>query len=280
VFNPFSLLSFFRRERLYPFWYTTGAPQFLMTRLRANPADYSQVQGTQITELLLDSHDIEQASLVSLLFQTGFLTVKAMDEEAFPATYTLGFPNEEVSTSFSRQFLDTITASDTPAADTWYQKMRAALDEGRPEYLQEALSGLFASIPYQVHMPAEAFYHAIFLAVMQFLGLRVIGEGSVAGGRIDGIINRRSGRSYVLELKYEKATEDSDVDTLLDKAVSDALAQIDNRHYADTYRGTNRQIYHVGIAVAGRGNVRARSISRGPADSEPMTEVGSTTLRR
>jgi hypothetical protein len=216
------------------------------------------VQGAQITEVLLDSHDIEQASLVSLLFQTGFLTVKAMDEEVFPATYTLGFPNEEVSTSFSRQFLDTITADHAPAADTWYQKMRAALDEGHPEYLQEALSGLFATVPYQVHLPAEAFYHAIFLAVMQFLGLRVIGEGSVAGGRIDGIIDRHSGRSYILELKYEKAGETSDIDALLDKAVDDALAQIDDRHYADTYRGTDREVHKVGIAVAGRGQVRVR----------------------
>ena len=260
VFNPFSLLSFFRRQRLYPFWYTTGAPQFLMMRLKKEPSGYAEVQGTQITEVLLDSHDIELASLVSLLFQTGFLTVKSMDEEALPATYTLGFPNEEVSTSFSRQFLDTITAEDTPAANSWYAKMRTALDDGRPEYLQEALSGLFASIPHQIHLPAEAFYHAIFLAVMQFLGLRVIGEGSVAGGRIDGVIDRRSGRSYVLELKYEKAAEGVDVKALLDQAVQDALAQIEDRRYAETYRGTDREVYKVGIAVAGRGQVCVRAL--------------------
>ena len=78
---------------------------------------------------------------------------------------------------------------------------------------------------------------------MHFLGLRVIGEGSVAGGRIDGVIDRRCGRSYILELKYAKATEDSDVDGLLDRAVDDALAQIQDRRYADWYRGTGRQIY-------------------------------------
>jgi hypothetical protein len=186
-----------------------------------------------------------------------------MDEEALPATYTLGFPNQEVSTSFSRHFLDTITADNTPTADSWYQKMRAALDEGRPQYLQEALAGLFASIPYQVHVPAEAFYHAIFLAVMQFLGLQVIGEGSVAGGRIDGVIDRRNGCSYILELKYAKADQDTntntDIDTLLDNAVDDALTQIQDRGYADRYQGTGRQVHQVAIAVAGRGHVRIRT---------------------
>jgi len=258
VFNPFSVLSFFERERLYPFWYATGAPQFLMTRLRQDPADYSVVQGAQITELLLDSHEIEQASLVSLLFQTGYLTVRAMDDEVWPARYTLSFPNEEVSTSFSGQFLDSITA-DTPTADTWYAQMRQALDEGRPEYLAEALSGLFATIPYQLHLPAEAFYHAIFLAVMQFLGLRVIGEGSVAGGRIEGVIDRSGGRSYVVELKYVRAEQEAEIDTLLDEAVADALAQIADHGYADRYRGTRREVHQVGIAVAGRGRVRVRS---------------------
>jgi DNA-binding MarR family transcriptional regulator len=44
----------------------------------------------------------------------------------------------------------------------------------------------------------------------------------------------------------------------LDRAVSAALAQIDAKGYADRYRGTNRRVYRVGIAVAGRGTVRVR----------------------
>ncbi|MDR1801596.1 MAG: hypothetical protein LBQ95_07155, partial [Lachnospiraceae bacterium] len=59
-----------------------------------------------ITERQLDSHNIEDAPLASLLFQTGFLTVKKADFVAEPPQYTLGFPNIEVSTSLAELFLN------------------------------------------------------------------------------------------------------------------------------------------------------------------------------
>jgi hypothetical protein len=282
VFNPFSLLSLFARQEFYPYWYSSGTPQMLMKQLRDKPVIYGEVQGTTVTESFLDSHEIEDAPLSSLLFQTGFLTVAAV-QPGWERTFTLGFPNMEVSTSFSRQFLAALAPQAATAFEGWFAATYRALDEGRPEYLEEMLTGLFAVLPWNLHVSAgEALYHAVFLVAMQFAGLRVAGEVAVAGGEIDGTIDMPGGRSYVVEFKHvaggagdapvdvpsaagasvaPSGTPASEpvLDAGLDRAVRAAWAQIDAKGYADRYRGTGRRVYKVGIAVAGRGVVRVRA---------------------
>ena len=278
VFNPFSLLKFFDAQEFYPYWYTSGVPQFLARHLKDNPCVYTDLENTEITEVLLDSHDIEQASLESLLFQTGFLTVKSADRLQRPTSYRLGFPNLEVSQSFSGWFLDTV-GDDPATVQTMTARLRKALNEGHPEDLEECLAGLFAAIPYtrlsreenelarypetiegvdwwnqehNLHLKAEAFYHAILLAVLRTLGFRVTGEQSA----IDATIDTVTGQSYVVEMKYVALDAGADPAEALGRATAEALDQIAARHYADRYRGSTRSVHLVGIAVAGHGHVR------------------------
>jgi len=265
VLNPFSLLSFFNKNQYGAYWFTTGAPQFLMGIFQKSPENFADVQTAVITESILDTHDIENAPLVSLLFQTGFLTV-ASTEEGPPRRYRLGFPNIEVSQSFSELFLSTIIEPDKLFSDSFIEGMRKSLDAGEPEKMEEFLRGLYASIPYQLHIPKEAFYQVIFLAIMQFLGFRVLGEISTAEGRVDGVIDLPNGKSYVIEFKYRKAPDGatgvnhvSNLDDMMEQDIVNALAQVDDRGYADRYSGAGREVYKVAIAVSGRGKVRVRS---------------------
>ena len=267
VFNPFSLLRFFQDEVFFPYWYTSGVPQFLVGTLRRDPVQYAQLEGATITEVDLDSHEIERAPLISLLFQTGFLTVTSVDLSYEPLVYELGFPNLEVSQSFSGWYLDTIAADSPVTAQSWAVRVRRALDQGNPDELEGLLGGLFASIPYQLHRNSEALYHAVFLATMTFLGFRMLGEVSVAGGRIDGTIDTSSGKAYVVEMKYVPCGDDADpaeIDRVLGLGVADALAQIEAKRYADAYQGTGKTVFNVGIAVTGRGIVKVQSTPPAP----------------
>ena len=258
VFNPFSLLSFFASGEVYPYWYTSGIPRFLIDRMVGQPVLYAQIQDAEITEVDLDSHDVVNASLPSLLFQTGFLTVKSVDESQWPRLYRLGFPNVEVSTSFARNFLMDLAGERQSEASSWSARMRRSLNNGQLDLLQDCLTGLFATIPYNLHQPQESFYHAIFLAVTQFLGFQIAGEVAVAGGEIDGTIDTLTGKSYVIEMKYAKTAPDAAdavVDQILATAADHALAQIEAKRYADKYAGTGLDVYKVAIAVTGRGRV-------------------------
>jgi hypothetical protein len=179
-----------------------------------------------------------------------------------PPLYTLGFPNVEVSQAFGDLFLGSFTESFDPYSDSIVTKLAPALDKGEPEKLEECLRGLYASIPYQLHEGAERFYHAVFLATMQFLGFRVTGEISTSEGRMDGVIERMNGNTYVIEFKYAKAAEGADdaaVSALLDEGIDDAFSQIKKRGYADRYAGSDRRVFEVAVAAAGRGAVRVRA---------------------
>jgi hypothetical protein len=253
VFNPFSLLSFFSDEEFFAYWYRSGTPTFLAQALKRQPMNYSDIQSMTITELLLDSYDIEDAPLVSLLFQTGFLTVKNVIKGS-PNEYELGFPNVEVSQSIASLFLSAMTEVNDAYTQPYVKTMRKGLNEQDTTAIAESLAGLYASIPYELHLGKEAFYHAIFLASTQIPGFRVTPEASVSGGRADMFIDLPTNISYVVEFKYVADK------TGLNSALESAAAQIKERNYAARYKGTEREVIKLAVAVAGRGDVQVRVV--------------------
>jgi hypothetical protein len=260
VFNPFSLLSFFNKKQYGAYWFTSGAPQFLLDVFRVRPFEYIDVQDAAINELSLDSYDIEKAPLVSLLFQTGFLTVKST-KKGPPPIYALGFPNTEVSRSFGQLFLAGVSAETDPFSSSFVTGIRKALDDKDIDKIEDCLRGLYASVPYQLHIASEAFYQVIFLATMQFLGFRVLGEVSASEGRLDGSIDLINGKSYVIEFKYSKIDggneyDDKELADILEKDIAEAFRQIEERGYSDRYAGTNREVIKLAVAVAGHGKVK------------------------
>jgi hypothetical protein len=258
VFNPYSLLRFFSDERFNAYWYATGTPKFLVDYLARRPGGFPELDRQTITEVELDSHAIEEAPLPSLLFQSGFLTVTAVDRSQEMEVYHLGFPNREVTESLSRVLFRSLTQNGADV-DTWARPLRQALDEGRPEFLQEALTGLYALIPYHLHGHDEAFYDGVFYVVMRFLGFTLRAEAPVARGRLDGQLDAANGHSYVIEFKYGVTGEGVDPAALLDRLADEALDQIDAGHYADQYAGSGRTVHKVGVAVTGRGEVLAKT---------------------
>jgi len=60
-----------------------------------------KIENYRANKLLLDSFDIDNINVFTLLFQTGYLTIKEIDESR-PAQpiYRLSYPNEEVRGAF------------------------------------------------------------------------------------------------------------------------------------------------------------------------------------
>ena len=98
VFNPVSLGRCFADGEFRQYWYETGTPTFLVNMLKAHPVDISEVE---VSESDLGTYEPSNPSLVPLLYQTGYLTIKGFraDEEG-DRFYTLGFPNMEVEKAF------------------------------------------------------------------------------------------------------------------------------------------------------------------------------------
>ena len=88
VVNPVSLGMTFDVMELGNWWSKTAIPTFLLDFFRRKPIDVSSLT------------EPERIKPVTLLFQTGYLTIKGFEQMEAIRLYTLGFPNLEVENSF------------------------------------------------------------------------------------------------------------------------------------------------------------------------------------
>ncbi|MDR3171719.1 MAG: AAA family ATPase [Treponema sp.] len=98
VYNPFSILNFFKEYKLKNYWISSGLPSSLADYAKSHnlkPEDYIN---TYIKDGELSAYEIEQAPPRSFLAQSGYLTFKANDPYL---GYLLDYPNREVRESFS-----------------------------------------------------------------------------------------------------------------------------------------------------------------------------------
>ena len=258
VINPFSLLSFFSQERFASFWYASGTPKFLIGLIKKNPNAYINLKNLLITELTLDSADFERIEAEPLLFQTGYLTIKDVittkDDELI---YLLDIPNFEVREAFNLQVLSSFTESGQTDAQKAKIEIFEALKNGDLQKMQGILKRLFASIPYELHINRESYYHSIFYAVMNVLGFDIDAEVSVSKGRVDAVLELDD-KVYIIEFKYKDCKPDESLENkqkLFESALNEAMGQINGRGYYKKYVGSGKILYQAAFAFLGRDDI-------------------------
>ena len=135
-----------------------------------------------------------------------------------------------------------------------------ALRAGDLQRVLDMLRGLFASIPYNLHVDLEAYYHSIFYAVMTILGFDMDVEVSVSKGRVDAVLELDE-IVYVFEFKYCKQPHDDgpvDKQALFEATLDEAMAQINAKGYAAKYLGSGKTIYQAAFAFLGRDAIEMR----------------------
>ncbi|MCP4148487.1 MAG: AAA family ATPase, partial [bacterium] len=71
MYNPFSILALFSKNRFGNYWFATGTPTFLIEHLKEKKKDIRQLEREEVAESILESYDIDNLEVISLLFQTG-----------------------------------------------------------------------------------------------------------------------------------------------------------------------------------------------------------------
>ena len=262
VINPFSLLSFLAEERFSGFWYASGTPRFLLDLIRKNPESYTNLRNFEIAETMLDSIEIDKLTIEPLLFQTGYLTIKDIPVTAGIPVYHLDIPNYEVREAFNVHVLSALTENgDVRTGQMRLAVGRALLAGDLPKTL-EILRGFFASIPYNLHIDLEAYYHSLFYAFMSALGFDVSLEVSVAKGRVDAVLEIDE-KVYIIEFKYCKCPSDASDEIkrdLFETTLNEAVRQITIKGYADKYLGSGKTVFRAVFAFLGRGDIEMRTL--------------------
>ncbi|MCQ2274135.1 MAG: ATP-binding protein [Bacteroidales bacterium] len=231
VYNPFSVLNTFDRQKFGSYWFETGTPSYLAYLLRTHNYNLEQMATCQTSAKVLNSVDANSTNPIPVIYQSGYLTIKGYDEEF--GTYQLGFPNKEVESGF----VDYLMAYYTPLNDTetafniqcFVQDVRA----GRTEQFLERLRSLFADTPYELVKDLENHYQNVIWIVAKLMGFYVQAEYRTSRGRID-LVLKAPDYCYVMEFK-------------LDGTAEEALAQIKDRNYTLPFQLDGQKIIRIGL---------------------------------
>ncbi len=142
IYNPYSVLNAFDDNRMGSYWYESGSSDYLVRLVETYSYNLDRLEGERRTEAELGNITDLRYDIVPLLYQAGYLTIKAYDNVS--DQYTLGFPNREVYKAFwnsmARHFFRAIGGGN--AFDL--NKCLKDINEGRPEDFMTRLQALFA----------------------------------------------------------------------------------------------------------------------------------------
>ena len=94
VFNPYSLLCCFDGGRLGSYWFGSGTPTYLIEMMRKFKLKPAKIENMRADSASFDAPTERMTSIVPLLYQSGYLTIKDYDKEI--DLYTLDIPNNEI----------------------------------------------------------------------------------------------------------------------------------------------------------------------------------------
>ena len=232
VINPVSLGYCLRESEVRTYWSSTAVPTFLVDLLKKRPLN---LQFVGIDESTLDAYEPTALNPVTLLYQTGYLTISSFSQRGTRRIYSLDFPNMEVRNSFNTSLARGYINIDEIHLGSLQSKCIDALYDDKLDIFFETLKIFFANIPYDISSRApEETYQAVFCAILYFIGVGVTPEVRTNEGRIDAVMETPD-HVYVMEFKR-------------DRSAAEAMAQIKEKKYYERFLGAGKKITLVGVS--------------------------------
>ena len=247
VFNPVSVGKCLSTQKFDPYWFETGTPAFLLKMMRENPVTINDVE---IPQTAFSVYEPAKPGLMSILYQTGYLTIKSARDDGGIRLYRLVPPNFEVETAFSQSLSVEFANLDELEHASLLTQMVEALRHDDVNDMLDALSCFFANIPANITVKREKYYQALFYAVFVLIGARTSAECWTNRGRVDAVVETPCG-IYVFEFKLNGTAEE-------------ALAQIKEKGYHEKYLRSGKKVTLAGVAFdADMRNLSDRKIAVG-----------------
>ena len=236
MYNPFSLLNAFAKERFGSYWFETGTPTFLVNYLKEAHYFIPDLDGNvELDESGLQTYRAVAQDALPILFQAGYLTIK--DYISDLRLYRLGFPNDEVRYGFLENLLPAY--SDVPFGQTgvWVGRFVQDIRKGKVDAFMERMQSLIAGISYdnfsskELKLREQNYQTAVYL-IFKLMGQFVQTEVHCSMGRADCVV-KTADTIYLFEFK-------------LSGSVEDALEQIKENAYAAQYKTSGKKIVLIG----------------------------------
>ena len=230
VYNPFSLINTFSSKEFKFYWFATGTPTFLVRYLRQAGVNLDNISRDDVPEEILTGANYNNPEPVTLMYQTGYLTITGYNPELF--TYNLDYPNLEVK----RGFLNSLSQVYAPSLLQGNFSVYKFLDDvkrGDVDGFMNRFTAFLSGNNYEIQGDLELYFQNTMSIMFKMIGLYVKTEYQTSNGRIDIVIETDK-YVYIIELKRDQSPET-------------ALQQIEAKGYAKPFLASGKQIIKLGI---------------------------------
>ncbi len=188
LYCPFSFLIFLEQKKFKSFWFETGTPTFLLQLIRAAQLNPLEFDGTETDVSGITTTDVEQLDAISLMFQTGYLTIRQSQVLAGQEFYTLGYPNQEVRQAFSSSLIGQYSQLVPSQISQFGVALHRALLRLDWDTLFAKVNQVLAGIPYEIFAKKESYVHSLMHLMLTSTGLSTQSQVQTSLGRMDTLV--------------------------------------------------------------------------------------------
>lgn len=233
IFNPFSLLNCIADCRFDSYWFGSGTPTYLIEMMRKFKQLPSQIGGNRAKASSFDAPTQNMRSMLPLLYQSGYLTIKAYDVDI--DMYTLDIPNKEIKVGLFESLLPNYVEEETDNAKVLAADLSRLIKKQDMNDALQLLQTFLATVPYCDNTLYEGHYQQMLYVIFTLLTDYRIGvEQRTLKGRTDMTLETDD-HIYVMEIKFGHTAQE-------------ALDQINACRYAEAYALKGKAVTKVGIA--------------------------------
>ena len=231
VYNPFSLMRVFDSMQFGNYWFQSGNPDFLIKKIKANAINLFNLQKSVETGAQLQDLDLASSNPIPLMYQSGYLTIKAYNARF--DRYSLGYPNREVEESFLGCLTPLYTPFKQGVATFDIYNFVMDVENGNIDSFMKRFQSLFAGFPYDQVGDCELHYHNVIYLTFVLMGFYVRTEYKTSDGRCDAVV-MTDRFAYIFEFKYDRTAEE-------------ALHQINEKEYHLPFSADGKEIIKIGV---------------------------------
>ena len=245
VFCPHSVLNLFddKDGDFSNFWYESCIPYHVYEILKSRDLSAIELTDLWVDREHLGRFELEDVVIDSLLFQSGFLTIKDKEPSNDSPRYFLGYPNKEVKRSLSQGLLRYVSKHKLPKLKTHGSEILKLLKELDADKLQKFIYKIFKEVPYYWHgsynkdekdgnnettkikiSKYECWYASLIYTMFAGHSVDIRLEKADSFGRSDMIVISDN-KVFVMEFKLAEFVKD--VERLTNKAIK----QVKSRKY-------------------------------------------------
>ena len=250
LYNPWDILMLFSAREYQDYWFDSGSPTMLYRQILREHVNPLSLRNTEVGDETVSRFDVGDVDLLALMFQSGYLTIVGEQRKYDWSYYTLDYPNEAVRQSFS-EGLFTHIGLDLRSVTEDSLALLSLLEANDFDGFGEALHTFIAGIPQQWYDTCGIEVYEAHFASMLYVAFQSIGAGlfvvDSSSRERSSLVFFRGGQVFILEFKMAENRVGAE------SSIDDAMAQMQERGYADKYQVGNEPIHLVAM-LFGRGD--------------------------